>query len=944
MIFKKLLKPFVKPFAKPFAKPLWQSEDPQARIKALQDLTADEPKYKTILHELAFNDASDKVRRLALERLNDFSLWWQASKTEKNDKLKKLAEQNIRAGLLGKASFVVDESLKNQFIEQCNKSALLEELALKDENDNNRLKLLEKLNKPQLFMQSIQDSATSVWLKTALVEKLDDLPLLEKLNKKSDDSIKLLLTSKIDGIKAAIEKPLVLKKDIGLMLAKLNALKDKVDIELIEQKTTQLTLEWETLQEYLSLLSEEEAAEFTAKFNKINASLNTIIAPLKEKWLEQKAQVADAQEKADNAATITSRLADVEALLTAAISEHNELSEDSYSAPLKKIQEDIQQLNLADTAKKRFIGQIEQFYQKISEIPLITECMTLAKTLLEQMQQLAVPTDSSELKAVFPDYQALQKQWRDNQKKIGLAFPESIVEAYKTLSGQWQSATGPLLKEQEELFSQAKKALSELKHLLAGGKYRRAFGVFKKLDFFHSELDEAQQGRLARDFDKVKKQVEDLADWQQYIAAPRKQQILEDMLELAEKPLESPQEQAKKVRFTRQMWNSLSTATTSDGDAEMDQQFNDACEKAFEICRVFYAEKDVIRANNLATKQAICERLSQTKTLLEQPEGSDIGWQQIESTLSQVRKDWRNSGEVDRQHLADINQRYYDLLKPLQSAVKANQAENASLKEALVDKAKALLEIEDVFAAVNQLKDIQQGWKKIGFAGGKTDSALWRKFRQANDLVFNKRDAFKQARDEEGQQQLTHFNEQLGQIEAQIKAADQLAELGKSGEALQALSAELDDAPKYLQGKILPKLQVLQTAIDTAKKQIKLASISQGYIKLFEQFEYVSNHGELNPDINCASAWNGVLGGLADNADAALRYDLTIGLEIAQEVESPVRDSDRRMALQMEMLSNKMNGGVQEVQKDELLKQWFAVGKLGEDDQELLERVRVLFV
>ncbi len=955
MIFKKLFKPFGK---KPLAKLMggqqkWQDENPQIRIEALSDLSADEPKHKAILHELAFNDASDKVRRQALERLNDFSLWWQASKSEKNDKLKKFAEQNIRAGLLGNANFTVDETLKNQFIEQCNKGSLLEELALKDKSDDNRLMLLEKLNKSQLFMQSLQDPATSITLKTALIDKVNDLGLLEKLNKKTDPAIKALLSSKIDGIKSALQKPLQLKKDVGLMLAKFNALKDRNDIEEIERRQAQLMLEWETLQQSFALLADEEVTEFKHKFGKIETSVNNLTAPLKAKWQEQQAVAADLAEKEHNKKQIAERLAAVEALLTAAIADHDE-SADSYSEPLKQIQQEMQQLNLAQNVKTVFIQQMEQFHQKISQIPLISECISEAKRLLELLTAMPVPSDLGEFNQVAADFKQWQKQWRDNQTRIGLAFPESITSAYKALNSSWQTAIAPLSKEQEQLFSQAKKGLADLKHLLAGGKYRRAFGLFKKVNLLNGELNEGQQSRIARDFDAVKAKVEELADWQEYIATPRKQQILAEMVELAENPLESPQEQAKKVRFTRQMWNSLGKIKATDEDGEgLEQQFDQACEKAFEICRVFYAEKEAIRAQNLTAKQAICERLEAAAATLKQAsaQGSEqaakqeaVSWQQLESSLAQIRKDWRNSGDIDREHVADLNKRYFDLLNPLQSAVRANQAENATLKEALIEKATALLEADDFFTAANQLKDLQQSWKEIGFCGGKADSALWRKFRQVNDQVFAKRDEVKNQRNEENQQLLNTLNHQLNEIEEQIKAAENIAALRLSETALQGLNTNLGDAPKHVQGKISGKAQALQNQLDTRKKDLKENAARQLYVTLFNQFEHYSSAGELNPEIASTPAWNNVISSINGDGDSSLRYDLTIGLEIALGVESPVRDTDRRMELQMEMLSNKMNDGQQAAQQDELLKDWLRVGKLAEDDAELLERVRSLFL
>ncbi len=69
-------------------KPKWQHENAAIRQLAIAGLDHSTPQQKEILHELAFNDGAEAVRRTALERLNEFSLWWQASKHESAGTLK----------------------------------------------------------------------------------------------------------------------------------------------------------------------------------------------------------------------------------------------------------------------------------------------------------------------------------------------------------------------------------------------------------------------------------------------------------------------------------------------------------------------------------------------------------------------------------------------------------------------------------------------------------------------------------------------------------------------------------------------------------------------------------------------------------------------------------------------------------------------------------------
>ncbi|MCJ8268361.1 MAG: DUF349 domain-containing protein, partial [Psychrosphaera sp.] len=584
-------------------------------------------------------------------------------------------------------------------------------------------------------------------------------------------------------------------------------------------------------------------------------------------------------------------------------------------------------------------GQIEQFHQKIDQIPLITQCIAQATKLIEELSLVAVPTNADELKELNPIYKAWQQQWRDNQAKMGLAFPASIVEAYNLLNTQWKEATTPIQKEQDQLFSQARKSLSDLRYLLTSGKYRRAFGLFKKVSFLNDQLNDWQQSKISRDFETAKKKVEELADWQEYIATPRKQQLLDEMADLAENPVESPQEQAQKVRFTRQMWNSLGRAA-QDSDEDLNKQFNDACEKAFEVCRNFYAEKEAIRAINLKAKEAICDQLKDTQALLQ---SENVPWQKIESTISRIRKEFKQSGDVDRDKVSKINQHFHNLLDPIQQALHTYHDENASLKERLIKTAQNLLEEADVFGAANQLKDLQQKWKTIGFAGGKKDGLIWKQFRQINDQVFTRRDEVKNEREEQNQQQFGEYNRQLEEIEEAILNTDKLTVLNKNQAALTELTSELDKEAKGVQAQISQTANKLASLIKTRKDELKQVAAKEKYVTLFNQFEQFSRNENIDPEIESSGAWNSIIAGLTQSSDSALRYDLTIQLEIICGVESPVRDTDRRMELQMALLSNKMNDG-ELAERDELLKSWVEVGCLGADEGEMLDRVKALYL
>ena len=135
-------------------KPKWQHENAAVRQLAIADLDRQTPQQKEILHELAFNDGAETVRRAALERLNEFSLWWQASKHESAERLKLFAEQQLINMLLENR---VSPQLKLQFIAECNRTSVLEKLASSESDPSIKFDLLQRLGRQDLILQALHE-------------------------------------------------------------------------------------------------------------------------------------------------------------------------------------------------------------------------------------------------------------------------------------------------------------------------------------------------------------------------------------------------------------------------------------------------------------------------------------------------------------------------------------------------------------------------------------------------------------------------------------------------------------------------------------------------------------------------------------------------------------------------------------------------------------------
>lgn len=157
--------------------------------------------------------------------------------------------------------------------------------------------------------------------------------------------------------------------------------------------------------------------------------------------------------------------------------------------------------------------------------------------------------------------------------------------------------------------------LAEFRRLYEAGRYKVLFGLFKGIQQSYAELSVAQQQQLAKDYQAAEQQLQQLNELQNYIATPRKQELVAQMQALAVATDVAAPERAEQVKLARATWQTLGRADEA-LEADLNQAFNLACEQAFAPCRDYFAAQDEQRKQNALIKQQI---LADLTALLDQP-------------------------------------------------------------------------------------------------------------------------------------------------------------------------------------------------------------------------------------------------------------------------------------------------------------------------------------
>ena len=921
---------------------------PQVRIKAIADLNQELNAEKTILHELAFNDPDAAVSLAALQKLDSFALWYKMSTTGKDERVVKKSLQVVEKMLFDEADSSLSEKDKRKFISQCNDVRLLEQLIFLPwvQLDSSLTQsMLKKLGKAQIFEKVLFESGNTE-LQLALLSQLKDESashkIINKLLKKTqDEALKQHATAILQKWQQQQQLPISVEKETRMLLSRLLALKDHSDLGHIQSQLALFNSQYQVLESQFYCLAAPKQQDFKDKWLELNHKLSKTVDKLVPQW--QAEQQNQAMQQAvntvlDDSEQVVTRL---EALLNKPLAELDPQQLSAEEALLTKASATIQQqlTDLGDAFRKErqslilMAERIANCQQTLGNLPAFTQCLEQSRELLKQLASLSLPNDVSQLDAGEQYLREVKAQWRGITQPFSQNLPAEIRQQWQQLLSAWQSALKQLNGQISQDVSRCRNKLRAIDALITQGRFRLAMDLFTKVTGWYANLPEKQQGLLEKSFTQVKQQIENLQDWQEYIAAPRKPALLAEAELLVNTPL-SIEKQAAAVKNLRQQWSSLGVID-SESDRALNKAFDETIEQAFAPCRAHYEEQQQQREQNLVAKQGI---LAEFIKLNESKDSGNV----IAKQMRSLQEQWRKLGEVEFKQRNEINQQYQQVIAPLKAKINDIYRANAEQKELLVNKAQKCLEMESLDAAIEQLKKLQVEWKSIEHAGKKAEADLWPRFRQASDAVFAKR----QEQQAEFKQNLQEQIDKVKQLLKQMKQAVEQAQDKSTFDAAAAFKTSVMDAFSPLPDKersvFARQLSSIEDALKYREINLESEQSQQQYASIFSALEQWQDTENVPATVaSLPNNWQHAFQ-LKNTELKTNRHELTIILEIVSEQDSPTSDTKQRQALQMQLMAQKLQHGHLE-SKDELLKQWIACGALKSAEIGLLARVQSLF-
>lgn len=889
-----------------FFRPKWQHAKAEVRLQAVQRLNPEASADQQILVELARGDSAGTVRGAAIERLTQPQALLPIVRGEQDPSIRQLALRQLAKTLSQ------SESPDSQLLEQITQQDLLVHLALHAHSNPLRQQALSKLQEDQDLL-TLACSTLPIELRVQAAERIQGREAIEQLLKETQNNKRLqrLARDKLTRLKEAEKAQQQLQQQADNLCQSLASLSRTQWFPHYGAKLEGLKQQWQQLP------AEALASNWQERFQQLVAACEQQIL---------------AQQAAE-----TARLAEQQAAAAAQQArEQQQQAQHAFYQQLSSLTE-LDQPQLAEW-QQRYL-QLSTAWQELQTEPAEPESLRQIALALEHWQQYLHLQEALAAALQQPEVDTLLQLRKQLQWPTKLAQPALLQQLEQHLQ-QLQQQQRQARQQQRQGQQQLEAKLEQMARHLQAGRSKAASRIGQQLQQQLSEGESfppALQNRLQQ----LQQKLQELLDWQGFALVPKKQELIAAMQALASQPQE-PAQQLQRIRQLNQEWKALGSDPSPQAQT-LWQAFREASDAAYAPCQEYVQQREQQKHANLSIRQQLCEQLQQ---FLSSDQPAQASLEFLEQLRQTARNQWQQATPVDKEAAAQCQQHFDQLMDQLSQQINAGKRDIEQAKTELLAAAEALLDWEDVQAATQEAKNIQQRWRELGQGRRRQEQALWARFRQCCDQLFAKRDEVRQQRRQERQAQQDQESQEAIQLLKQLQQLQQQGSL--SEERLNECLSRWQQLPKRLQqqhSEAADLIQQLQQQLVKASYQPLLQALEQAYAVL-PQLERLECGEEpdatLTQDTIPEALLSRYLSAREGHSELRMQMQqqehrlLCIRMELLAGVDSPAQDQNLRMQYQLARLQDSMEQGHKDttplcVQMWELELEWLAAGPCADD-------------
>ncbi len=426
--------------------------------------------------------------------------------------------------------------------------------------------------------------------------------------------------------------------------------------------------------------------------------------------------------------------------------------------------------------------------------------------------------------------------------------------------------------------------------------------------------------------DNVRPRLRNLESWRHWGTTQVRQELIDQIrgLTVSELP---PEQIAGMIREARAQWQALDKSGDH-ASKELWKEFDALCEKAYKPCTEHFRKLRGQRKENLKQRRAIIDRLNErcAATDWKAPD-----WRDLDRYTRQARRDFHRIGNVDYRERKAVAKALDEALDKFDQYLSRERERSLRVRERLIADIEALHGMENVREALEQLESLKKQWAITVSGKRSVENRLWKRFQDACEVLYSKRNAERRQHDIERNDHLRQKQALIEELEQAAAAADDvLLASAALPDRIRERWQETGQVPRKLEAPLEKRWRTAQkhfhTALAAAKSRARVAELDvlARRAALCRQWELQTLAGPEVDQQQSSAEWD-ALPGLSGTTGEAMqqRYkrafarpdaatlaanlatleDACLRLEVLLELESPPECQAARMAFQVERLN-----------------------------------------
>lgn len=457
--------------------------------------------------------------------------------------------------------------------------------------------------------------------------------------------------------------------------------------------------------------------------------------------------------------------------------------------------------NFSNLSKEEMVKLVESF-----AVADITEVKSKVPALKEAFDAL-LETEKTAALSAHLEQGGAKEDFKFEYSKDDDRFQEALRKFNKRKA----EYTAEQEKLREDNLKVKQDILTEMKNLIQNeDNMQRAFEQFHELQARWRSTGPVPQGKLQDlwltyklytdkfyELLKINRELQEL-DYKRNLDA--KITICEKAEELVNEP--SLNTALQTLQFLQNKWRETGRVS-HDKSSEIWERFKAAGDKVYERRREYYNQLKQRYAENLEAKNSLIGKLEE---LMKEAPVKANDWVEKGKAIVELQNEWKKIGYADKKSNDEVWEKFRGICDKFFSGknefftnLKREHADNLQAKNELCMQAEALAESSDWKKTTEELKRLQQEWKKTGSAGERHNQKVWERFRKACDAFFARKSEHYTSLESEYKENLERKNALIEKAEQFVagdngdETVEQLKELQREWSAIGMVPLEHKD-------------------------------------------------------------------------------------------------------------------------------------------------------